>query len=605
MPRQRSNRDGPRFDVSAIEALTDARSWQRGVDYFERGAVATLTIKGGKARAVVEGHDDYRVRLSCDGDAFVGSCDCPVGQDGRFCKHCVAAALAWLEREDGRPEEHLVGEAEDTIDTPVGLDSSGQPSEADRLHDFLGSLDKAELVELIEERLPWDDAWRERLLLWATRDTGEDGGVDISAYRESIKRATRVRGGYIDYDGSGSFADGVDNVADALEGLLHDGHAAAVIPLLEYGVKRIEKALLHADDSNGEISGVMHRLAQLHADACHLAPPDPVKLAQRLFKAEVEGEFDAFHNAALTYADVLGEAGLAEFRRLAKAQWDELPPRRPGDERFAFDTRRLCITSIMESLARAADDVDGLIDVLRHDLALPHGYLRIAETLVEAGREHEALSWAREGLAAFPADRDTRLENFAASLLLSRGEHDEAMAMIWSQFERHPGAETYLHLKNHAKRARQWRHWHKRAYALVREALDRATANPDGRAPSTFDRWADRSLLVEMCLLDGHADRAWREAQVGGCSDRLWMQLAKAREKKHPADAVAVYQERIDPIVSQTSNRAYEQAASLLRHIGKLMDSLDQREAYRDYLAQLRETYKRKRNFVAILDKFE
>jgi uncharacterized Zn finger protein len=36
------------------------------------------------------------VRLWAE-DGLVFSCDCPLGLDGEFCKHCVAAGLAWLE----------------------------------------------------------------------------------------------------------------------------------------------------------------------------------------------------------------------------------------------------------------------------------------------------------------------------------------------------------------------------------------------------------------------------------------------------------------------------------------------------------------------------
>ena len=41
---------------------------------------------------------------------------------------------------------------------------------------------------------------------------------------------------------------------------------------------------------------------------------------------------DAFHRAAVVYADVLGEAGLARYRALAETEWAKAPALGPGDE---------------------------------------------------------------------------------------------------------------------------------------------------------------------------------------------------------------------------------------------------------------------------------
>src|ERR1700730_18969358 len=55
-------------------------------------------------RAGVQGAERYRVRLELAGGRLAGSCTCPVGRDGLFCKHCVAVGLAWLQRTPDLPE---------------------------------------------------------------------------------------------------------------------------------------------------------------------------------------------------------------------------------------------------------------------------------------------------------------------------------------------------------------------------------------------------------------------------------------------------------------------------------------------------------------------
>jgi uncharacterized Zn finger protein len=78
--------------------LADARTLTRGMAYFHDGAVGLLDADEHEARASVQGTQRYRVRLGATQDGELDcECDCPVGDEGIFCKHAVAVALSWLE----------------------------------------------------------------------------------------------------------------------------------------------------------------------------------------------------------------------------------------------------------------------------------------------------------------------------------------------------------------------------------------------------------------------------------------------------------------------------------------------------------------------------
>ncbi len=84
--------------LQAIQALADARTFARGMAYFHGGAVGLLDADEYEARASVQGTQRYRVRLAAAPDGELDyECDCPVGDEGTFCKHAVAVALSWLE----------------------------------------------------------------------------------------------------------------------------------------------------------------------------------------------------------------------------------------------------------------------------------------------------------------------------------------------------------------------------------------------------------------------------------------------------------------------------------------------------------------------------
>lgn len=116
---------------------------------------------------------------------------------------------------------------------------------------------------------------------------------------------------------------------------------------------------------------------------------------------------------------------------------------------------------------------------------------------------------------------------------------------------------------------------------------------------------ADNSRLVEVFLWERRHDEAWQEASAGGCSESLWLRVAATREEKHPCDAVPIYKEMMAPILKRANNAAYAEATKLLGKIRGLMGRLDRVTEFEDYLAALRVEYKRKRNFMKLLEGIE
>lgn len=110
------------------------------------------------------------------------------------------------------------------------------------------------------------------------------------------------------------------------------------------------------------------------------------------------------------------------------------------------------------------------------------------------------------------------------------------------------------------------------------------------------------SLLVEIFLWEGDSDAALAFAKAGGCTEHLWFAIAAAREQSHPADAAEIYQARLDRIVHQGNNHAYDEAAALVRKIHDLMRRTNQENEFAAWLETVRTRHKAKRNFMQRLD---
>ena len=572
------------IDRKAMRRLAGARSFERGEGYFAGGRVRSVAEDRGKIAAEVRGTHIYRVALWAEDSALEYSCTCPMGQDGEFCKHCVAVGLAWLDPAGGAPR--------------VAPKREKPSVTMDDVRTWLAGRNQQDLVDLLMEQAMADGRLRQRLLLEVAR-TGAKG-IDLRAYRRAIDVAVNA-GGFVDYEEAFDYAHGIEEAVKGIGALLKDGHAVQVIELAEYALERVEGAIEHMDDSDGHMSGILEQIQTLHLTACKQAKPDPEALAKRLFAWELRAEWDTFYGAAVTYADVLGTSGLATYRKLAEAEWARVPARGPADQlRDDFGTR-FRITHIMETLAVQTGDVEARVAVKQRDLSSPYTHLQIAEIYKEAKQPDRALEWAERGIRAFSKNPDPRLQDFLAEEYHRRKRHDEAMAMIWAQYAAQPYLETYQKLKQHADRIGQWTSWREKALAAVRQVIV-AAKRQASRGAWAWEERADHSEVVRIFLWEKDVDAAWAEAKAGGCARDLWLELAARREKDHPEDALTVYQAQVEPTLNRKNNDAYREAIGLLRKARTLLVRLNREKDFGDFLATLRLTHKPKRNFMKLLD---
>jgi uncharacterized Zn finger protein len=177
------------------------------------------------------------------------------------------------------------------------------------------------------------------------------------------------------------------------------------------------------------------------------------------------------------------------------------------------------------------------------------------------------------------------------------------MALMWAEFSERPCLETYRILESHARKAASWPEWRDRALAEFRSRIAQAK---EKRHSQTRPRWwparDDHSQLVEIFLYEGDVEAAWQEAQQGGCSDALWLQLAGAREQDHPGDAAPIYLKQAEASVIAGRNSQYEDSVALLAKAAAAMKRLGRSEEFVRQLEALRAKYKIRRNFIKALE---
>jgi uncharacterized Zn finger protein len=547
-----------RFDVAALKRLAGG-AFARGDAYYREGRVEILAFEPRRVLARVTGTEDYRVNLLGAGETIKGECNCPAFDDYGFCKHMVATALA----------ANATGHAHEQ--------SSGVLA---RIRAHLEDKSNGVLVAMIVELAERDPALFRKLEIASAADRADDKTL-AARLGKAIGQATATRG-FVEYGEAGGWAAGVDEALDALEAL-DAKRDRLVLELAEHAIDRIESAIESIDDSNGQCGDLLERARDIHVRAARSARPNPIALARDLFERETGDGYGTFDGAAWLYADALGEAGLAEYRRLATEAWEKLPPLSARSRKKA-EGDYAGLSGILDRFAARDNDVEARIALRAKDLSSPWKYFELAEFCLKHKSADEALRWAEEGLWAFEdGPSDARLVLFAADLLVKADRGAEAEVLLRRTFERAPDFNVYL----------RWRHaGGEAALGQALAVIERCAAAETGLS---FGHPAD--LAVKILMHEKRFDMAWMMTRKHRVSLAVKERLARESEADHPREALEVYARRVDELANAGGNRAYEEAAGLIARMGALRAGAEQAA----YVATLKERFGRRRNFVKLL----
>lgn len=573
--------------LDTIKLLSDSKTFARGLAYFHDGVVGLVKEESGTLHASVQGTHRYHVTLSVDEDGEIDyDCSCPVGGDGIFCKHAVAIALSWLEN-SGEEVFHA--------------DEAAKPKKkrittADQLRQYLETLPETELRDLLMKAADRDRNFRDKLLFAAKSSNGSG----IVALRSIINRATKVPAN-LDWNDAWQYGERLIDLAELLAKHI-DNSDAKLVELIEQAITQAENRLEQVDDSNGEIYPAIERLRQLHLLACCRLSPDPIALADRLFRYQMDGAWDTFCQILPDYAAALGDGGLAHYRRLVEEKWSALPALTPGQEHKDRDSRRPRIESAMTELAKHRGDVDALVAIKAHNLSYPMYFLNLAELLKQHRRFDEALDWAEKGIAAFPKDRIEGLMTFVIDEYQRRKNHEAVEKMAWQRFELRPNSEAFFLLLKTAKLIERLATLRQKALEHL-EALVSAEEKP-GRKPSAWPSGTrnTRDTLVEIYFAEKNAETMWATLKGGPTNTTLREKCAAMRGESHPEDAIQLYFKLLPmKVEAGARNARYEDAVRIVQAIGKLRKSQGQKADFQQELARIRLDYKTKRSFIKAL----
>jgi hypothetical protein len=426
-------------------------------------------------------------------------------------------------------------------------------------------LSAGELRDVLTWAAEWHEDVERRLRLTAARSSG-----DLRALRTEVDRGLRTRR-FLGYRESVEWARAARPVVTELDAAVRAGPSRELVELLERGIAHVGRVIqTKADDSSGMVGDLARDLLNVHATACDAGVADPVQLARWMIRFRFVDQ-DFFEADPVRYRAALGEVGLAEFRSLLAAQGDQ--------DGFAARYAR-------ERLAVLDGDSGAIVALLGGDLSRPHQFIRVAEAMVELGRDEEAVAWARRGIEQTTGWQTDQLYDLACAAYARRGEQVEALALRRAQHERTPTSTSYRQLRTAAEAIHVWPMENEAARRVLRDR------NPPG--------------LVDALLDDSEAELAWQAAMALpdlDIGEHAWLRLAETRQKTHPAQALPVYWRLIDSVLETADRRAYAAAVRLLKRARDAAAGGGEVDAFEARLGALRERHRRRPSLIAMLDK--
>lgn len=373
------------------------------------------------------------------------------------------------------------------------------------------------------------------------------------------------------------------DLTDRCTRLLADGQAPVVVPVLRKAVDRVTTALMYLHDS-GAIGNQLHQLMTMYARACAAAPPNPKTLAGWLVKLQCDGP--GWPDIRLRdFATALGTTGLDHLATLVEQ-------RRTSAEADSWSAA-FAVRNLREQLAEVSGDLDRYVAVLAEHLAGPHQYRRIAQALHDAGRNPEAIDWARRGLAdgtgGLYADQ---LRDLLVAILVDTGDRAGAVQERRTEYARRPTANN-------------WRALHRTAAAAGSDDPQLATWAVELATQRTTENPGLAGELIDVLLDQGDEDQAWQVALTH--TDQLlparWAELLELRQATHPGEVIALYRQLIeDQILDSYDKRRYQKAIKLLHQLANAHRATATTTEFTHYLADLRIRHKRRPTFLTKLD---
>lgn len=621
----------PTIPDSTILHHTAPTVFQRGKDYYRRGAVGDLSLRGGTLHADVEGseYEPYRVQVAYDTAGITGAtCTCAYEGVG-WCKHIVATLLA-------------ARAAPDEIAVRPPLEELLAPLDRDQLQ---------RLVLTLAERLPdVADMLEAQIMLLQPATTivqAEAAGtsrrrtpVDPKPFRrqaQAIMVAVHgMRSGMEIYGYTSSAVEGIRQLAQQARTFTENGDGYSALAILDAVTEEYVEHWFEFDDSDGEAGALFEELGEIWAEALLTADLTSAERHQWATKLEnwqdeaeeygvdvgfqvavaagrqgwddpvlqrvLQGDTAAWQQGTTGEADAEEDEDWDEDgEEWEDEDWDE-DGEDSAEHWYAEEliTVRLNVLERQERwqeylyLAQATGQMQRYVTMLAqqgriaeaveqglHYLPTARGALALATALRDQQELDAALRVAEHGLRL--EEPRAELASWLCHLARGLGKPELALRAAEVAFRSSPTLSTY-----HTVGELAGADWETKRPALL-EHLRKAA-----------QMWLHSTPAVEIFLTEGLIDDAIAVVDRGGAYS-LVDAVMDAAILQRPGWVVQAGKARAEEIMNAGKAERYDQAVDWLEKVRRAYEVLGESDTWQAYVEEVRKRHGRKHKLMGLM----
>ncbi len=361
---------------------------------------------------------------------------------------------------------------------------------------------------------------------------------------------------------------------DVLEAVRATTDPAEFYTVVHAALASAVKVIARADDSSGVIGDACRRLLALHPQAAADAGVTPGRLVDWMIKFQFDGDVDYFELDPVAYAPALGDVGMNAYRARLAAVRSTLAPEPADADRWSVPHRheRWVLEWNDQRLAVHDRDIDAIIRTHARDRKVAAWLQDTAKAFEEIGEIDLAIAWARQAADHHPDHQALQAADYWCELL-ARHRPAELVATRQIVFTRWPSAST--------------------AARLYRDA---GNSWPDYRAEvlATLAARPDQAVLFALGTLKDPR-LAWNQAAALSLDDdHVWAEVANAYEPIDPLAVLPIHRRLVEHELVRSGAQHYRLAARRLAKMRTLAASTDQANAVDTFIAELRDTHRRR-----------
>ncbi len=398
--------------------------------------------------------------------------------------------------------------------------------------------------------------------------------VAMTALADTVLPLVRTRADLSRWSAANAHGSEMHGAIDVLEAARPSTDPAEFYTVVHAALASAIKVIARADDSSGIIGDACRRLLDLHPRAAADARVVPGKLVNWMIKFQFDGDVDYFELDPVAYAPALGDAGMRAYRAGLDGICSTLTPTPAEADRWSVPDRheRWVLEWNDRRLAVLDRDVDEIIRTHARDRKVAAWLQDTAKAFEEIGEIDLAIDWACQAADHHPDHQALQAALYWCELL-ARHRPGELVATRHLVFSRWPSATTAARL--HRDAGSSWPDHRD-------EVLTALAARPD------------QAVLFALHTLK-NPRLAWEQAAALRLDDdHTWAEVATAYEPTDPLAVLPIHRRLVEHELGNAGAQHYQRAARRLARMRKLAAGTDQAEAVDTFIAELRDTHRRR-----------